>query len=131
MLVEEEDKVQQVVTKVIVVKTRPGESVPSLSKAPHDAMPVPQHDHSAVPESVPSPSNGSIADDRVVDVPSPSKARNDASGACMYHPDLGYVGDGPPATEAAAASFALRAREPAFFWLYIYICTPCLSSLFT
>ena len=65
--------------------------------------------------------NGSIADDRVVDVPSPSKARNDASGACMYHPDLGYVGDGPPATEAAAASFALRAREPAFFWLYIYI----------
>jgi hypothetical protein len=27
----------------------------------------------------------------------------------MYHPDLGYVGDGPPGTEAEAKLFALRA----------------------
>ena len=88
--------------------------------------PLAASDQQARPPSSPKVPNvnGSIADDRVVDVPSPSKARNDASGACMYHPDLGYVGDGPPATEAAAASFALRAREPAFFWLYIYIYVP-------
>jgi len=35
--------------------------------------------------------------------------KNDHGGACMYHPDLGYVGDGPPETEAEAKLFALRA----------------------
>ena len=33
----------------------------------------------------------------------------DGQGACMYHPDLGYVGDGPPETEEEAKAFALRA----------------------
>ena len=36
----------------------------------------------------------------------------DAKGACMYHPDLGYVGDGPPETEEEAKAFALRAGLP-------------------
>ena len=39
----------------------------------------------------------------------PAGVKNDHGGACMYHPDLGYVGDGPPGTEAEAKLFALRA----------------------
>ena len=30
----------------------------------------------------------------------------------MYHPDLGYVGDGPPETDADVAAFVLRANNP-------------------
>ena len=30
----------------------------------------------------------------------------------MYHPDLGYVGDGPPETEQEAAEFKKRADNP-------------------
>jgi hypothetical protein len=39
----------------------------------------------------------------------PAGVQNDHGRACMYHPDLGYVGDGPPETEAEAKLFALRA----------------------
>ena len=39
-------------------------------------------------------------------------ASNDAGGACMYHPDLGYVGDGPPESDADVAAFVLRANNP-------------------
>ncbi len=39
----------------------------------------------------------------------PAGVKNDHGRACMYHPDLGYVGDGPPETEAEAKLFALRA----------------------
>jgi hypothetical protein len=42
----------------------------------------------------------------------PAGVQNDHGRACMYHPDLGYVGDGPPETEAEAKLFALRAGLP-------------------
>ncbi|EKX46636.1 hypothetical protein GUITHDRAFT_138024 [Guillardia theta CCMP2712] len=35
--------------------------------------------------------------------------------SCAYHPDLGYVGDGPPTTDAEAAEFARKARDPAAY----------------
>jgi hypothetical protein len=40
------------------------------------------------------------------------KSENDKAGACLYHPDLGYVGDGPPETEEEAEAFARRAENP-------------------
>ena len=41
----------------------------------------------------------------------PEKVASDTKGACLYHPDLGYVGDGPPETEEEAKAFALRAGD--------------------
>jgi len=34
------------------------------------------------------------------------------TSSCMFHPDLGFVGGGPPTNEAEASEFALNAMDP-------------------